>query len=39
MGWGREIRGGGVSNGAVGFKQGTSKDGDLLPCTKSRHSK
>ncbi len=26
-------------NGAVGFEQGTGKDGDSLPCTKSRHSK
>jgi hypothetical protein len=30
---------GGVSNGAVGFEQGTGKDGDSLPGTKSCHSK
>jgi hypothetical protein len=34
-GEGRAIGGGEVSNGAVGFEQGTSKVEDSLPCTKS----
>jgi hypothetical protein len=35
--WGGEgWQGGeGSKNGAVGFEQGTSKDGDLLPCIKA----
>jgi hypothetical protein len=38
QGKGRQ-QGEGVSIGAAGFEQGTSKDGDSKPYTKSLHSK
>jgi hypothetical protein len=34
---GRGQWGGRKARRAVGFEQGTSKDGDVLPWTKSRH--